>query len=331
MQQQHYLERYRPLFGSEFNSFLQAIEGDLLQTLRPNLLRVKDFHSIGLHDRYPDWQFKKVLPDIEAYQFSRPQRPENAANTPKQRFSLGKSLESALGQFYIQGLSSMLPVLELAPTCHEKVLDLAAAPGGKTIFMAELMQNKGLIVANEVNLDRMRILKANLEKMGVCNTVVTQNRGELFPGENIFDRVLLDGPCSSEGTWRLNGTQEENRDTEWNAPQTEFRDYLRNIQQRLILRAFRLLRPGGTMIYSTCTYAPEENEAIVSWLLNKEPSAKIVPLSLQCLKGEREKLTNRGLENFEGAQFHPDLVEACRLYPHRFPSWGFFFVKITKI
>lgn len=219
--------------------------------------------------------------------------------------SIGATVPGQLGHFYIQGASSLIPVEVLNPKPGENVLDLCAAPGGKTSHMAMKMNNQGAIIANEPYVGRAKALKANLDRLGVMNTAVTMLRGESFPKRE-FDKVLLDGPCSAEGSLR-------GKDYKWKEDE-KFRGHLEQLQRKLILKAFDSLRAEGEMVYSTCTFSPRENESIVSYLLNERPEAKIESHPL----GERFA---KGLG---------DLPECIRIYPHQFNSGGFFLARITR-
>lgn len=177
------------------------------------------------------------------------------------------------GRIYIQSLSSMLAPILLAPTADDWVLDLAAAPGGKTILMAEMMGNAGKISAVEPVSGRFHRLKANLDRMGITNTrcYLKDGReiGRLKP--DTFQRVMLDAPCSSESRFRAD------------APDSIDHWSLRKVaecarkQERLILSAYDGLAPGGQLLYCTCSYAPEENERIVAHLLKKRAGAEVLP------------------------------------------------------
>jgi NOL1/NOP2/sun family putative RNA methylase len=176
------------------------------------------------------------------------------------------------GCLYVQSLSSMIPPLVLAPKPGERVLDLTAAPGSKTTQMAAMMQNQGEILANDTSLVRLFKLQANLEMQGV--TVVTTKRGQgqdlwqKFP--EFFEKALADVPCSMEGRFLCD------------SPKT-FENWSPKKNKELALRQRALLRsavsatlPGGTIVYSTCTLSPDENEAVIDWLLKKEQGAVIV-------------------------------------------------------
>jgi NOL1/NOP2/sun family putative RNA methylase len=230
----------------------------------------------------------------------------------------GFSLEHFTGAIYMQELVSMLPPLlirDILPDAR-MVLDGCAAPGSKTTQLAALMGNRGTLIANDVSYSRIRALKFNLEKAGALNTVIT-NR-DLCAFTNMqFDAVLLDAPCSAEGTIRKNW---EVFDT-WSA--REVQKYAR-IQKQLIVKAFDLLAPGGSMVYSTCTFAPEENEAVVDELLKMRPDARLEPITFPGLKASGT------VAAWDGVKFSPEVSKAVRIWPHHNDTGGFFLAKVKK-
>jgi 16S rRNA (cytosine1407-C5)-methyltransferase len=193
---------------------------------------------------------------------------------PEQREPLTHGAWANDGRLYIQSLSSMLAPILLAPTADDWVLDLAAAPGGKTILMAEMMGNAGKISAVEPVSGRFHRLKANLERMGITNTrcYLKDGReiGRLKPDS--FQRVMLDAPCSSESRFR---TDEPDSTEHWSLRKVT--ECARK-QERLILSAYDALAPGGHLLYCTCSYAPEENERVVVHLLKKRDGAQVLPM-----------------------------------------------------
>ena len=169
------------------------------------------------------------------------------------------------GKVYIQNLSSMLPALVLDPQQGETVLDMCAAPGSKTTQLAALMQNTGELVANDASRSRMFKLQSLLKQFGVTNTTIKNTKGEFlwrtYP--EYFDRVLVDAPCSMDQ----------------DLPQKKIKHLAK--QQTFLLRSScSCVRPGGRVVYSTCTSRPEENEHVVEWLLKKRDDMHIVPIDL---------------------------------------------------
>jgi len=227
----------------------------------------------------------------------------------------GHLLEFSLGHLHSQALSSVLAAIVLGPEPGEAVLDLCAAPGSKTSLIAQLMQNKGIIVANDRNPDRLIPLRANLKRLGVTNTVITRYPGQHFPKRFFFDRVLVDVPCSAEGTLRA-GPSGTLRQSTWASQK------LTRLQRDLLLMAFDLLKVGGTLVYSTCTYYPDENESAVQFLLKTRP-AEIKPIGMDLPHSP-------GLEQWKETSYDPSLKYCWRIYPHQIDTVGFFMAKVVK-
>jgi len=236
---------------------------------------------------------------------------------------LGRSLEHLLGYYYIQELSSMLPIIALNPKENENYLDLCASPGSKTTYTGSLMKNTGNIIANEVNIGRMRILASNLERCGVANTVLTKKDGRSLCGNLekrgiFFDKILVDAPCSGEGTIRSSPKTY----LMWNFRAVKS---LSKLQKQLFKNAFKTLKVGGEILYSTCTHAPEENEEVVDYILNEfQNEIEIVPIELP-LK------TREGLTKWEGKEFNEKVKLAKRIYPQDNNTEGFFLAKFRRI
>jgi NOL1/NOP2/sun family putative RNA methylase len=170
-------------------------------------------------------------------------------------------LEHYLGYYYLQEASSLIAPLVLNPSSKDRVLDLCAAPGGKTTFLAQLMKNKGLIVANDVNFKRLRALMANIYRLGVLNTLVTNYNGLFFSSEIKFDKVLLDAPCSAEANIRKSPQRFK--------VNLNFIKNISGLQKGLLLKAIDLVKKNGIVVYSTCTFSPEENEEVIEYALQK--------------------------------------------------------------
>jgi len=235
---------------------------------------------------------------------------------------IGKSIEHLLGYFYVQEISSMLPMLVLSPEEGELILDLCASPGSKTTQAAAMMKNKGTIIANDKDIGRISILSANLERCGVMNTIITRMDGvnlcqRLEKKKKIrFDKILVDAPCSGEGTLR----KSPKTYLMWNINVIK---NLSRIQKKLVAEAIKVLEVGGEMVYSTCTLAPEEDEAIVNFLVKNFDVEVLdikLPLKFRC-----------GICEWEGQQFSGEVQKACRLYPQDNDTDGFFLCKIKKL
>ncbi len=220
-----------------------------------------------------------------------------------------------LGWYHPQGYTSTLPPLALAPRPGESVLDVCAAPGGKTAQLAALMAGEGVVVANDISIGRLTVLAANLERLRVPNAVLTRYRGENLPERVPFDRVLVDAPCSGEGTFRVAGGR-------WKEDPPAALRRLPGVQLRLLRKAFRLVRPGGMVGYSTCTYAPEENEGVVAALL-EEADAEVVALP-------EEIAGTPGLAVLSGRSFPAEVTRTRRFWPHHTDSWGFYVALLRR-
>lgn len=227
---------------------------------------------------------------------------------------LGNSIEHLLGYFYVQEVSSMMPPLALDPKPDDFVLDLTAAPGSKTTQIAAKMENEGTIIANDNDFNRIKILAANLERCGVTNTIVTRQDGvllceKLAKAGFMFDKILLDLPCSGEGTLRSSPKTFKM----WNIKVVK---KLSRQQKKLFASALKCLKVGGTVVYSTCTHSPEENEEIVDFALRNFPvEVEKFKLPLKCRKG---------VIAWNGKKFNKDVEKVCRIYPQDNDSEGFF-------
>lgn len=229
---------------------------------------------------------------------------------------LSATPEHWLGLLYVQQASTGAAAPALGPRPGEQVLDLCSAPGGKTTHMAELMRDSGCIVASELSEPRIRGLLGNVYRLGHTNIVVTSGDGRDFPTGATFDRVLVDAPCSGEGTLRRGGGQAPNQSA-------SFLGYVTSAQRALLERAIEVARPGGVVLYVTCTFAPEENEAVVHDALARLP-VELEPLDLPVPHA-------RGLTGFEGHRFDPRLEGAARIYPHHLDSGGLFLARLRKL
>lgn len=242
------------------------------------------------------------------------------------RFDLGNLIEHHLGYIYIQESASMIPPVVLDPKPGEIVLDLCAAPGSKTSQIASYMKNSGLLIANDVAGDRLKALGMNLQRCGVKNCVITlvqENRFQRIIEQNPdfkFDKILVDAPCSGTGTIR----KSLKTITMWNPSGIT---KLSKIQKRLTELAFDMLKPGGIMVYSTCTIEPEENEAVVSHLLNVRPNSRIIPIDYEKLGIKR---TNP-ITQFNGLEIRPEVKNCLRIHPYDNNTEGFFVCKIQKL
>jgi len=232
---------------------------------------------------------------------------------------IGATPEYLAGHYMIQSASSFLPVMALAPHEGERVLDMCAAPGGKASYIAALMRNTGMVFANDFKKDRLKGLTANLHRLGVTNTVVTNLDGRAFPRLlGRFDRVLLDAPCTGLGVISKDPSVKLQKD---------FKDLQRcqALQKELLLCAIDAVnadsKTGGYIVYSTCSVSVEENEMVVDYALRSR-SVKVVPCGLD--------FGRAALTRYRDKRFHPSVSEARRFYPHVHNMDGFFVCKLRK-
>jgi tRNA (cytosine49-C5)-methyltransferase len=225
------------------------------------------------------------------------------------------------GEAFIQNAASWLPVLALDPSPGDFILDTCASPGGKTSHIAAITGNQARIWANDSSKDRLHRMQANLTRLGAIIERYTlfdaQHLARQMGGEQ-FDKILIDAPCSGEG---LRNIHRDKDVMGWSVAHIK---RLQQEQKRIIGQAWQLLRPGGTLVYSTCTMAPEENEAVVDYLLRSNEDAQVTPLDLQ--------LPNRisALHEWNGRTFAPELEGCMRLQPSE-DIEAFFVCKLQKI
>jgi tRNA (cytosine49-C5)-methyltransferase len=297
-----FVERYRTLVP-DFDAFMQSLMAPLRTCIRINTLKAEKERILA---RLQDLNLEQMQWYPDGYRL-------------KHLWSLGNRIEHFLGLFYIQEASSMLPPLALDPQPGERILDVAAAPGSKTTQIAQMMRNTGLIVANDNNKKRIRGLTGNIDRAGALNIVVTCQPGQVFGKflPEYFDRILLDAPCSAEGTIRKSFTALEL----WSESSIE---RLAKTQIGLLVATFRALKPGGVMVYSTCTFAPEEDEGALSYFFNRVPAAYSEPVTFSGFK------TRPPVAEWQGEQFHPQVANAVRVLPQDNDTEGFFLCRIRK-
>lgn len=230
-------------------------------------------------------------------------------------YGLGNMKEHFLGYFYIQGAASMIPPVVLKPKEDDLVLDMCASPGSKTSQMAAMMGNKGLIVANDLTIDRMQPLTINLQRLGVANCVITRMEGAWFKGQ-LYDKILLDAPCSGIGTIRKSLKTIDM----WNP---NFSKMMAGIQRKLFDTAVGVLKEGGSIVYSTCTLEPEEDEGIVDYILTKHPEMKLEKIELDIKRG-------KPVEEFDGKTYTSEVKKCLRIWPQDNDTEGFFVSKFKK-
>jgi NOL1/NOP2/sun family putative RNA methylase len=227
--------------------------------------------------------------------------------------------EYSLGWYYIQEGGSMLPPVILNPKPNDSVLDICAAPGSKTTQMAQMMGNTGAIVANDRSFRRLTSLGHNIQVCGVMNTITLCQDGRHLSTRIPlhFNRILVDAPCTASGHLRSKPPQFE-------IPNMRRIRGIQTIQKGLVTAAFRLLKPGGTLVYSTCSVHPEENEVVVDHLLTNSSDAVM----------ERPQITNlrshSGVTQWNETHYSETLTACLRIYPHDNDTDGFFIALVRK-
>jgi NOL1/NOP2/sun family putative RNA methylase len=289
-----FLERMQGFLGSEFAAFEAALRAPRTNSLRVNTLKMK-----------PE-ELRAELPvRLEPVSWC-----PAGFHVPYQA-RLGSSLWHALGVIYMQEASAMAVVMMLDPQPGERVLDLCAAPGGKTTQIAAQMRH-GVLIANEVHAGRARMLGENLERLGASGTVLNEEPARIaqaWPG--FFDAVLVDAPCSGEGMFRKNPQATH----EWR-PELVMQCARR--QSDILESAAALLRPGGRLVYSTCTFAPEENEGVIAGFLVDHPEFSLAPIGGFA----------PGKPEWVGAS--SALKQTARLWPHLLRGEGHFIARLVK-
>jgi len=233
---------------------------------------------------------------------------------------LGATPEYLAGHYILQGASSLLPIMALAPQEGERILDMASAPGGKTTHIAAVMKNTGMVLANDANRDRCKAVVGNCHRLGITNTVVCSHDGRMLPKVMTgFDRVLLDAPCSGTGVISKDQSAKQSKDD-------QDIHLCSHLQKELILAAIDCLdhksKTGGYLVYSTCSILPEENENVVDYVLRKR-HVKLVSTGLD--------FGVEGFTKYREQRYHPTMNLCKRYYPHTHNMDGFFVAKIKKL
>ena len=281
---EQFLQRMKNQLGDEYPAFLESLERPRAVALRLNPLK-KEPEGLTFVQQPVPWEEK-------GYYYDPDSRP-------------GLHPYHEAGVYYLQEASAMAPVALLDPQPGERICDLCAAPGGKSTQIAGRLQGEGFLLCNEINPKRAKILSRNIERMGVANALVTNEHPDTlakkYPG--FFDRVLVDAPCSGEGMFR----KEEAAVTDW-SPETVLMCAHR--QGQILESAAKLVRPGGRLVYSTCTFAPEENEMAIRTFLESHP--EFAP------------------EQTEAPWFAPGPDGSFRLWPHKLLGEGHFAAVLRK-
>lgn len=293
-------QRMKSMLQEEYDAFIQTYETSSHQGLRVNTLKIETTKFMELSP----FSLEPVPWCPTGYYYSEGDRP-------------GKHPYHAAGLYYIQEPSAMSVVEWLQPQPGEKILDLCAAPGGKSTQIAAYLQGQGLLITNEINHSRAKALSENIERCGVKNAIVTNeppdrlaNRFPVF-----FDRILVDAPCSGEGMFR----KLDEACDDWSSEKVMF---CANMQEEILDSAARMLKPGGTIVYSTCTFSPEENEGKMAQFLSKHPEFELEELHPQ------HGMTAGRPEWGAGRE---DVSRTIRLWPHLLRGEGHFAAKLRKL
>lgn len=288
---------------TSLQAFLAISQQPLRRSLRVNTLKISVADFLSQTADY-GWQLTPIPWCTEGFWITRSEEDET--------LPLGSVAEHLSGLFYIQEASSMLPVSALfaAQPQPERVMDVAAAPGSKTTQMAALMHNQGVIVANEYAASRVKVMHANISRCGISNTAITHFDGRVFGPAlpETFDAILLDAPCSGEGVIRKDADALRN----WTLESTQA---IAATQRDLIDSAFHALKPGGTLIYSTCTLNKLENQQVISWLCQRYPDAVAIDSLADLFPGAEKAATPEGF---------------LHVFPQLFDSEGFFVARLRK-
>ena len=311
-----FIERMKQLLPDEkdFQAYLEVIKLDILHSIRCNTLKIN-------HE-----ELKKRL-ETKGWKISQPFKSAPEIMIIESKLlpgEIGRAIEHLLGYYYVQEIASTFPILALNLKENETYLDLCASPGSKTTQAAAKMNNNGLIIANDESLGRIKILVSNLERCGVMNSIITKKEGSflcqrLENQEFLFDKILVDAPCSGEGTIRSSPKTLQM----WNINSIK---QLSGIQKRLVSSAIKVLKVKGEMIYSTCTHAPEENEEVVNFILENFPEMKLQKINLPS-----EIKTRPGITKWNNKVYSKELNKAVRIYPQDNNTEGFFLAKFKKI
>jgi len=288
-----FIDRYKKL-GEEFN----PEEIKLKPALRINTLKIKDAELI-----------KRLNANLTKIPFLK------HGYYYESDYAVGAMPEYLQGYYYLQETASQLPAEILMPEENDLVLDMCAAPGSKTTQLAMMMNNKGRIIALELNNPRLPSLQNNLERCGVTNTIVYKKDARYADDLKLqFDKILLDAPCSGNFANDENWLEER---------KLEDLKQMSKTQRQLLESALNVLKPGGVLMYSTCSLEPEENELNIDWLLKTHKNVSLEKINLE--------IGAPGLTNVFGQELNKEISKCKRLWPHKAGTQGFFIVKIRKI
>ncbi len=302
-----FLQRMQGLLKDEYPAFAESLRKPAVNGLRANPLKIEPNSLL----RLLPYSLAPVAWCPAGFVLSLP-----ASDNPE--FSPGKHPYHAAGLYYLQEPSAMAVAEILDPQPGERILDLAAAPGGKSTHIVSLMKNQGILVANEIHPQRVWELAENLERWGARNAIIINEKPDRLAArmEGFFDRVLIDAPCSGEGMFR----KSEHARLEWSPALAQSC----SVRQSAILEdAARLVRSGGVLVYSTCTFDPQENEAVIERFLSAHPEYELeeIPLQPGYSPGEPGWID-------QDAPARSTLQRSVRLWPHRAAGEGHFVARL---
>jgi len=297
-----FIERYSQL--TDWETFKKYSRSFLRRSIRINTLQAT-VPEVKKNIEAKGWRLTPVPWCKEGFWIDHPERRD-----------VGNLLEHHLGKIYVQEAASMIPPVVLQPQPGDLVLDMCAAPGSKTTQIGVMMNNEGIIVANDYKGDRLQSLGLNLQRSVLTNVIITLMHGKRFY-QFEFEKILLDAPCSGTGTIR----KSLKTISTWNPGLVK---KLARMQKELIKNAFKNLKPGGEMVYSTCSLEPEEDEGVVDHLLLTFENAEIMKIELPGLK------RSPAIAEFEGVKYSPQVKQCIRIWPQDNDTEGFFVCKIRK-
>lgn len=289
----------------DFDKFFEILKKEIPTHIRVNLIKIEEQKLLKILNE-KGFELKKN--DFIPYAFEVIKKP----------FEISKTIEHYLGFFYIQSLSSMIPVEILDIKEEEKILDICAAPGSKTTQAGICLKNKGVILANDINIERLKALSHNIDRIGLLNVMVTRIDGEkigdIFFEE--FDKVMVDPPCSSLGI--LDKYPDILR---WWHPREIDKFY--RVQREIFKSAIKALKPEGKVVYSTCTLSIKENEYLIDEMIRNYP--------LEIIDIKNLKIPSRkGFKKFKDISFLDDIEKTIRIYPQDILSEGFYIALLHK-
>ena len=292
-----FIKRMKELLKDDFDAFINSlneneVKGFYLNPLKKDVLNHLNHQYIEKHPYVDGGYYFDYL-----------------------HYPLGKSPYFMCGLYYIQEPSAMSVAACLDIKENDYVLDMCGAPGGKTCYVASRLSNEGLMIANDISKLRASILSSNIERFGLKNTIVTNCDPLKMKFESFFDKIILDAPCSGEGMFRKGNNEIKNWQQKGSEPYAK-------LQREIVDDAIKLLAPGGMLLYSTCTFSPEENEQVIEYLLEKNEDLSLVPMKMcEGFDHGHPEWTLTGRE---------DIKQCIRLWPHKIKGEGHFLALLKK-